>query len=117
MSSFAPKSRPLAGQLDVSPIDMYAARIAIPGESAMIEDEVVREVRAAREAFAATHSYDIRAMVTALHELGVASGRELVQFEPRPAIATPNKPVQPTKATMPVSHDTQSPPAAPFADH
>lgn len=51
----------------------------------MTEDEVVREVRAAREAFAAAHGYDIRAMVAALHERGVASGRELVRLAPRPA--------------------------------
>lgn len=49
----------------------------------MIEDEVVREVRAAREAFAASHGYDIRAMVAALHEFGVASGREVVCLPPR----------------------------------
>jgi hypothetical protein len=49
----------------------------------MIEDDVVREVRAAREAFAASHGYDIRAMVAALHELAVASGREVVCFAPR----------------------------------
>lgn len=54
----------------------------------MTEDEVVREVRAAREAFAASHGYDIRAMVAALHELGVASGRELVRFAPRATIAS-----------------------------
>ena len=49
----------------------------------MIEDEVVREVRAAREAFAASHGYDIGAMVAALHEWGIASGRELVRLAPR----------------------------------
>jgi hypothetical protein len=49
----------------------------------MTEDEVVREVRAARDAFAASHEYDIRAMVAALHELGLASGREVVQLAPR----------------------------------
>ena len=58
----------------------------------MIEDEIVREVRAAREAFAASHGYDIRAMVAALHELGIASGRELVRFAPRPAMTVPQKP-------------------------
>jgi hypothetical protein len=56
----------------------------------MTEDEVVREVRAAREAFAASHGYDIRAMVAALHELGIASGREMVRFAPRPAISGPD---------------------------
>lgn len=56
----------------------------------MIEDEVIREVRAVREAFAASHGYDLRAMVAALHEIGVASGREVVHLEPRPTIAPPN---------------------------
>ncbi len=48
----------------------------------MIKDEVVREVRAVREAFAASYGYDIRAMVAALHESGVASGRKMVRFAP-----------------------------------
>lgn len=52
----------------------------------MTEDEVVREVRAAREAFAESHGYDIRAMVAALHDLGVARGWEVVRFAPRPAV-------------------------------
>jgi hypothetical protein len=68
----------------------------------MIEDEVVREVRAAREAFAAVHGYDIRAMVAALHELGVASGRELVRFAPRPVV-TGNQAAQQTGAAAPAS--------------
>lgn len=54
----------------------------------MIEDEVVREVRAAREAFAASHGYNIRAMVAALHAIEVASGREVVRFAPRPTSTT-----------------------------
>lgn len=66
----------------------------------MIEDEVVREVRAAREAFAAAHNYDIRAMVAALHELAVASGREVVRLAPRP-VAEPLHwpPLTPPQAT------------------
>jgi hypothetical protein len=35
-------------------------------------------MRAAREAFAAAHEYDIGKMVAALHEIGIASGRALV---------------------------------------
>ena len=63
----------------------------------MIEDEVVREVRAVREAFAASHGYDIRAMVAALHEFGVASGRELVRLAPRkPTMAGSESPAGPT---------------------
>jgi hypothetical protein len=50
----------------------------------MTEDEVVREVRAAREAFAAAHGYDIRAMVAALREVEIAGGREIVRFAPQP---------------------------------
>lgn len=69
----------------------------------MTEDEVVREVRAAREAFAAAHGYDIQAMVAALHELGIASGRQVVQFLPRPAIAVPHPALQPTGTESPDS--------------
>lgn len=55
----------------------------------MTEDEVVQEVRAARDAFAASHGYNIQAMVAALRELGLASGREVVHFPPR-AVTRPN---------------------------
>ena len=54
----------------------------------MTEDEVVREVRTAREAFAASHGYDIRAMVVALREFGATSGREVVRLAPRPVVTT-----------------------------
>ncbi len=49
----------------------------------MTEDEVVREVRTARDAFAASHQYDIRAMVAALRELSTAGDREVVRLTPR----------------------------------
>ncbi len=69
----------------------------------MTEDEVVREVRSVREAFAASHGYDIRTMVAALHELGLASGREVVRLAPRPAVKagpeTGPDPAQPTPGT------------------
>ncbi len=81
----------------------------------MIEDEVVREVRAAREAFAASHGYDVRAMVAALHELGVASGRELVRFPPRPVVSGPNPGPRQTGASSPASDSSQFPEAAPAA--
>lgn len=51
----------------------------------MIEDEVVREVRAAREGFAAAYEYDVKAMVAALRALDDAGGRAVVRFAPRPA--------------------------------
>jgi hypothetical protein len=83
----------------------------------MTEDEVVREVRTAREAFAASHGYDIRAMVAALHELGVASGREVVRFAPRPAVSGPNPVSQQTGAAAPASGNSQFTEAAPAAEH
>jgi hypothetical protein len=82
----------------------------------MTEDEVVREVRAAREAFAASHGYDIRAMVAALHELGVASGRELVRFAPRPVVTGPNPALQQTGAAAPASESSQFTEEAPAAE-
>jgi hypothetical protein len=66
-------------------------------------DELLREVRKVREAYAASHGFDIRRMVAALRELGIASGRELVSFPPRPAIA-----VQPPQADT----DGSKPPEA-----
>lgn len=82
----------------------------------MNEDEIVREVRAAREAFAASHGYDIRAMVAALHALGIASGRELVRFAPRPAMTMPNKPLRPTGAAIPAAPGPTSPEVVPAAE-
>ncbi len=82
----------------------------------MIEDEVVREVRAAREAFAASHGFDIRKMVAALHELGVASGRELVRFAPRPVVVGPHHAQQPTGAAILGSPDNHSLPSASAAE-
>lgn len=75
----------------------------------MIEDEIVRQVRTAREAFAASHGYDIHAMVAALHELGVASGRELVRLAPRPAIIRPIPSAPPTSGEMATSRDSKLP--------
>ena len=82
----------------------------------MIEDEVMREVRAAREAFAASHGYDIRAMVAALHQLGVASGRELVRFAPRPVVTGPNPAQQQTGGASLASGSSQLPEATPAAE-
>jgi hypothetical protein len=82
----------------------------------MTEDEVVREVRVAREAFAASHGYDIRAMVAALHELGLASGRELVRFTPRPAVTGPTQALQQPGAAAPASGNSQFTETAPAAE-
>jgi hypothetical protein len=52
----------------------------------MREDEVVREVRAAREAFAASHGYDVKSMVAALRALDDADARAVVRFAPRAVV-------------------------------
>lgn len=69
----------------------------------MNDDSVIREVRAARDAFARSHGYDIRAMVVALRELDSLGGREVVRFPPRPA-----SPVQPN-AEVPRIEPADSP--------
>lgn len=82
----------------------------------MIEDEVIREVRAAREAFAASHGFDIRKMVAALHAVGVASGREMVCFSPRPVSTLPSESIQqngPGFSVLPVPRSPDSPQASP----
>ena len=70
----------------------------------MIEDDVIREVRAARDAFAAAHGYDIRAMVAALHEYAVASGREVVSFPPRSVV-----PIEPMRTPQPSTASSSEP--------
>lgn len=49
----------------------------------MMEDEIVNEVRAAREAFAAKYGYDIRAMVAALQAMDAAGDHPVVRLAPR----------------------------------
>jgi hypothetical protein len=50
----------------------------------MIDDDILREIRATREAFAAAHNYDIRAMAATLQAAETASDREIVTLPPRP---------------------------------
>ena len=47
------------------------------------EDPIVAEVRAAREAFAAKHNYDIDAMCAALKAREGQDGREVVHLGPK----------------------------------
>lgn len=48
-----------------------------------IQDEVMREVRAVREAYAARFNYDVRALFEHARQQARRSGREVVQREPR----------------------------------
>jgi hypothetical protein len=57
-----------------------------------MESDITREVRAARAAFAASHGYDLAAMVAALRQLDAAGDRTVVNFGPRPATDVEVKP-------------------------
>jgi hypothetical protein len=66
----------------------------------MNEDDVLREVRAAREAYGRLHNFDVRAMVADLRARDLADDWPVVRHAPRrPVAATPpNKPLQQTGA-------------------
>lgn len=49
----------------------------------MIEDDVLREVRAAREAYARLHHFDVRAMVADLQTRDLAGNWPVVCHPPR----------------------------------
>ena len=68
----------------------------------MVEDDVLREVRAAREAYAQAHGYDVQAMVADLRGRDAAGDWPVVRRPPRcpkslavPEVA-PNQPLKPT---------------------
>ena len=50
----------------------------------MNDDDIIREIRAYRDAFAAKYNYDIDAMVAAYRAMYAASGQPTVSFPPRP---------------------------------
>jgi hypothetical protein len=66
----------------------------------MNEDDVLRQVRAAREAYAQSHGFDVRTMVADLRKRDAAGDWPVVRRAPRrPAVvAPPNKPLQQTGA-------------------
>ena len=49
----------------------------------MVEDDVLREVRAAREAYARLHNYDVQAMVADLRARDLAGDWPVVRHSPR----------------------------------
>ncbi len=70
----------------------------------MVEDDVLREVRAVREAYARSHNFDVRAMVADLRARDLGGDWPVVRHPPRrpnpvvaPAVA-PNQPLQQTGA-------------------
>lgn len=67
----------------------------------MTEDDVLLEVRAAREAFARLHNFDVRAMVADLRAQDAAGDWPVVRRSPRRAapVAPPNRTLQQTAAS------------------
>lgn len=55
----------------------------------MIEDSILREVRAAREAYARLHDFDVRRIVADLQKLDSARDWHVVSFAAEPATRTP----------------------------
>ena len=51
-----------------------------------MEDDVLKEVRAFRDAFAAAHGYDIHAMMLTLREQTIANGWVVVRLPPRQVV-------------------------------
>jgi hypothetical protein len=49
----------------------------------MADDDIILEIRATREAFAAKHGYDPHAMVAELREKDAAGDRVVLSLEPR----------------------------------
>ncbi len=49
----------------------------------MVEDDVLREVKAAREAYARLHNYDVRAMVADLRARDLTGDWPVVRHPPR----------------------------------
>lgn len=61
----------------------------------MVEDTELREVRAAREAYAQLHHFDVRAMVADLQSRNLAGDWPLVRCSPRRCqIRTNNQAIQ-----------------------
>jgi hypothetical protein len=72
----------------------------------MFDDAVLAGVRAAREAFAAAHDYDIEKMVAYLKAKNDAGDRVVVSLPPRPPVSMvighlPTVPLTPQSAPLP----------------
>ena len=84
----------------------------------MIEDDVIRGVRAAREAFGQRHGFNIRAMVADLQAQDSAGDWPVVSLPVRRPLSsrTSIQSLQPTGAAISVSQDSKSLEAAPAAE-
>jgi hypothetical protein len=61
----------------------------------MSRDPIVEEVRAARDAIARQHEYDLQAIFASLREMETEDGKETVRLPPRePSTVEPDRPVR-----------------------
>jgi hypothetical protein len=67
-------------------------------------DPIVEEVRRARDAYAASFNYDLRAIMRDLKEKQKRSGRKLVSFADE---SRPNQALQPTGAAATVPENSK----------
>ncbi len=82
----------------------------------MIEDDIIRELRAVREAYARLHNYDVHAMVADLQARNLADDWPVVSHPPRriEVIAAPTAaPKQPLPSTEQVSDGSSKGDAVP----
>jgi hypothetical protein len=84
----------------------------------MIDDDVIREVRAAREAFGRKHGFNIRAMVADLQAQDAAGDWPVVSLPPRRPQSTrsPNQSQQPAEAAPSAIRGSKLTDAAPAAE-
>ncbi len=82
----------------------------------MIEDDIIREVRAAREAFGQLHGFNIRAMVADLQAQDSAGDWPVVSLRSPQSSRTPNKSLLQNGTAIPVSPASTSPEEAPAAE-
>ena len=68
----------------------------------MNEDTVLQEVRAAREAYARSHGYDVWAMVADLRERDTRGDWPVVRLAPRRPTAPDDSQSEPDSALIPV---------------
>ncbi len=71
----------------------------------MIEDDVLREVRAAREAYARLHNFDVRAMAKDLRARDLAGDWQVVSMPPRRPHSVPAPSVGPIETSQ--RHEVQ----------
>jgi hypothetical protein len=69
----------------------------------MVEDDIIRELRAVREEFAQSHGFDVHAMVAELQAQDLADDWPVVRRPPRTPVGPIPFPTRPTESIVPAS--------------